>query len=143
MSQSLDEALRNARATSDGRVYRSVKLPPRAITLAAGVVAELGRPFCSLIVDKDEVSLMIPQEAVAAFETRLRLAEISALEYRLITLDVALAPELVGFIARVAAALAAAGVPVLTIAAHSRDHVFVPAADFDKAMLALKALRKD
>ena len=143
MSQTLGDALRNLRLHSDGRLYRSLHLPPKAITLAAAVVAEIGLPFCSLIADRDEVSLMIPQDALAAFDANLRLAEVSPLEYRLVTLDLALDPELVGFIARVAAALAAARIPVLTFAAHSRDHVFVPARDFDKAICTLRALRKD
>ena len=143
MSQTVADALRDLRLYSDERIYRLLKLPPKAITLAADILAEVGEPFCAMIADKDEATLLIPDDARAAFEARLRLAEASALEYRLITFDVELAPQLTGFIARIAEALAAAGIPVLTYAAYSRDHVFVPRADFDKAMKALGALQED
>lgn len=141
MSQSLDDILSNASLYSDGQSYRILK-PPNAITLAAGLVAEIGEPICALIVDKDEVSLMIPQEAQEAFSARLGEANVSDEAYRLITLEAVLAPDLVGLLARIAQALAAAGIPILTFAAFSRDHFFVQKADFDKAILALQKLQR-
>ncbi|MYE26058.1 MAG: ACT domain-containing protein [Chloroflexi bacterium] len=143
MSQTVDDVLRSAKLYSDGRLYRLVKLPQRAITLAAGIVAEIGRPYCALIVDKDEVTLLMPDEARADFRARLRQAQASERAYRLITLDLALDPELVGLIARLAAALAAVDIPILAFAAYSRDHLLVPAEDFDKAMRALSNLHKE
>ncbi len=141
MSQSVDDILRGASLYSDGQLYRLLKLPPNAITLAAGVVAEIGGPFCALIVDKDEVSLMIPEGAQEAYAARLREARLSEMEYRLITLEAVLDPNLVGLLARIAQALAAAGISILTFAAYSRDHFFVPNDDFDEAMLALRSLQ--
>lgn len=142
MSRSVDDILRNANLYSDELLYRLLKLPPNAITLAAGVVAEIGSPFCAFIVDKNEVSLMIPEGAQKAFNTRLREASISDKEYRLITLEAVLEPDLVGLLARIAQALATAGIPILTFAAYSRDHIFVPQEDFDKALLALQNLQR-
>jgi len=141
MSQSVDDVLRSASLYSDGQRYRILKLPPNAITLAAGLVAEIGRPFCAFIVDKDEVSVIIPAGAVAAFDTRLRAASVSDETYRLITLEAVLDPHLVGLLARIADALATAGIPILTFAAYSRDHIFVPQDHFDKAILALQTLQ--
>ena len=141
MSQSVDDILRGASLYSDGQLYRLLKLPPNAITLAAGVVAEIGQPFCALIVDKDEVSLMIPAEAQMAYAARLREAIASEVEYRLITLEAALEPDLVGLLALIAKELAAAGIPILSVAAFSRDHFFVRQADFDEAMLTLRSLQ--
>ena len=143
MIQTVDDVLRSVNLCSDGRLYRLLKLPPGAITLAAGIVAEIGQPYCALIVDKDEVTLLMPDEARADFRARLRQAEASEQAYRLITLDLALAPDLVGLIARLAAALAEVEIPILAFAAYSRDHLLVPAEDFDKAMRALSDLRKE
>lgn len=142
MNGSVDDILRGASWYSDGQRYRILKLPPNAITLAAGLVAEIGEPYCALIVDKDEVSLMIPQGARAAYSARLRAASLSDKEYRLITLEAALEPELVGLLARIAQALATAGIPILSFAAYSRDHFFVPQENFDQAILALKSLQR-
>ena len=143
MSQTVDEAFRRACLYSDGLIYRMLKLPPNAITLAAGVVAEIGSPYCALVVDKDEISLMLPDEAQKTFGARMRDAEISERQYRLITLDVMLEPDLVGFMARLANALAGAGIPLLSFAAYSRDHIFVPRDDFDAALRTLRQLQEE
>ena len=142
MSHSVDDVLRGASLYSDGQLYRILKLPPNAITLAAGLVAEIGLPYCALIVDKDEVSLMIPDGAQSVYSARLREARVSEREYRLITLEAVLEPELVGLIARIAQALASAGIPILTFAAYSRDHIFVSNDNFDRAILTLQTLQK-
>lgn len=142
MSQTVADALGRANLYSDGRIYRMLKLPPKAITLAAGVLAEIGLPFCALIVDKDEVTLMIADEAQKAYGARLHAAITSERENRLITLDAALAPELVGLMALIAESLASADIPILTFAAFSRDHLFVARDDFDRAMRTLKRLQE-
>lgn len=140
MTQTVDDALRAATLYSDGLLYVFVKLPARAITAAAGIIAEYGAPFCGLIVDKDEVTLMIPQDAFDDFSERLPGHVLADGRYRLITLDVALDANLIGFMARISAALAAAGVPIFPYAAYTRDHLFVPVEKFDLAMNALKTL---
>lgn len=143
MKQKVDDVLRRASLYSDGRRYRILKLPPNAAALAAGVVAEFALPFCALIVDKDEVTLMIPDEARSTLSDRLRGAIAGERAYRLITLDAALEPDLVGLMARIAAALAAAGIPILTFAAYSRDHVFVSSDDYEAAICALQRLQEE
>lgn len=141
MSQTIEEALRQAKLVVDAREYALLRLPPRAITAAAGVLAEISEPFSALIVDKDEVTLIIPAEAVPDFAARLRDHVAAASSYRLITLDVVLEPTLVGFMARISAALAAAGVSILPLAAYSRDHLLVPSAQADTARQALEKLQ--
>ena len=139
MAVALDEAIRSLNPTSDGADYRLLRLPPNGITLAAGVVAEARQPFCALVVDRHEVSLLLTDAAVQEFSRRLRDAQVSEIKYRLITLDVVLDPQLVGFMARISRALAQAGISVLPFAAFSRDHIAVAVHDFDKALAILKA----
>ena len=141
MAQTVQAALQAARFRTDGQPYRFVQLPANGITAAAGVVAEAGIPFCALLVDQDEVTLMLPEEVCQEFRKRLRFGIISDTVYRLITLDVTLEPALVGFMALISQALAEADISVMPFAAYSRDHIFVPAADFEKALSTLKALQ--
>ena len=141
MTQTAESALRDANLHSDGRVYRLLRLPPNAITLAAGVLAEAALPFSALIADKDEVTLLLPDAACQEFARRLRHATISEVAYRLITFDIELEPTLVGFIALASGTLADSGIPILTFAAYSRDHVFVRDTDFEAAMHALGELQ--
>ena len=98
-------------------------------------------PFSALIVDKDEVSLLLQSDLHQEFAKRLRQAEVSEQVYRLITFDAPLEPTLVGFIARISAVLADAGIPILTFAAYSRDHILVPAEYFEAGMWALRTLK--
>ncbi len=140
MAQTVEQALQQARLLVDEQDYLSLRLPARAITVAAGIIAEVGDPFCALIVDESEVTLIVPNDALPDFSARLRDHEIGKTPYRLLTFDVALEPELVGFMARVSAALAAAGVPIFPFAAYTRDHILVPAEKLDDAVAALLQL---
>ena len=139
MNKAVQQALQKAQLFSDGIDYSVIKLPARAITVAAGVVAEIGEAFCALIVDKDEVSLIIPVEAVSDFANRLKDHRASPTSYRLITFDLELDFTIFGFMAEVSKVLAEAEVPILPIAAFSRDHILVPTNQFD---IAIKALQK-
>jgi hypothetical protein len=140
MTQTVEQALIDAKPYTDGRAYVLVRLRPQAIMLAASVIAELSEPFCALVVDKDELTLLIPADALASFAQRLRDHAVSETSYRLITLDVALDPSLVGFLARISRALADAGVSIVAFGAYSRDHLLVPVSQFDKAWATVKTL---
>lgn len=134
--------LAQAEFYSDGEAYVLVKLHARAITAAASVIAEISDPFCALIVDKDEVSLVVPPDALEEFASRLRDAVTSTERYRLITVDIEVPLDAAGFMALLAGALAARQIPVFTYAAYSRDHLLVPEAQFDAALESLKHLAR-
>ncbi len=137
MPQTISDILSDATFYTDDQSYRFLKLPPNAITVAAGIVAEVGEPFCALLVDKDEITMMIPAEAADDFAERMPGHEFGE-TYRLITVIAVLEPDLIGFLAALSAELAAANVGFFPFAAYTTDHVFVPEAQFDTAMATLK-----
>ncbi len=141
MAQTVRQALQQAQLYTDDTLYSLIHLPPNGITAAAGILAEIAEPFSVLIADKDEVTLVIPAEAVDHFANRLRNHRVGEASYRLITFDLELEPTLIGFMARVAQALADVGVPILPVSAFSRDHLLVPADRFDAAWGALQSLQ--
>ena len=143
MPQTVEQVLQAAQLYTDNIEYRLIHLPPNAIMAAAGVIAEIGEPFAALLVDKDEVTLVIPAEAVEVFARRLREHHFGDSTYRLITFDLELEPTLTGFMARIATALASAKIPILPFAAFSRDHLLVPSAQFEAAWTTLKALQSN
>ncbi len=143
MPQTVQQALAAARLYTDDQTYRLVKLPPQAVTAAAGVLAEVGEPFAALMVDKDEVTLVLTSADLEDFGRRLPGHTSSTTAYRLITFDVVLEPTLIGFMARISAALASAGVSIMAFAAFSRDHLLIPADQFETAWNALKKLQAD
>lgn len=142
MTQTVDQALKAAQLYSDDYEYRLIKLPPNAVTVAAGIVAQAGNPFTALLVDKDEVSLLLEDEDFHEFGKRLRDHEVSETRYRLITFDVELDPTLVGFMAHISTALAEADISILTFAAFSRDHLFVSNDNYEQAMKTLQNLKE-
>jgi len=143
MVQTIEQALSQATFYTDNQPYTMIQLPATAIMAAAGVVAEIGEAFCALVVDKDEVTLLIPAEALEDFAKRLPGHAASVSPYRLITIDVALEPNLTGFMAVISAALGKAGVPIFPFAAYTRDHLFVPEDKFDIALATLNALKSE
>lgn len=143
MTQTIKQALKNATLYNDDYSYRFIKLPANAITAAASVVAQAGNPFTALLVDKDEVTLMLEDEDFHQYQKHMIDYEVSETHYRLITFDIVLDSSLVGFMAVVSAKLADAGISIMPFAAFSRDHIFVPAADYDKAIQALKDLQNE
>ena len=142
MPQTIQEALAAATFVTDNELYRFIKLPARAITAAAGIIAEISEPFCALIVDRDEVTLMIPDEAATDFADRLHGHELGE-TYRLITVDAKLEPDLLGFMAVMSRALADANVGVFPYAAYTRDHILVPAAQLETALKTLNQLKNE
>lgn len=121
--------------------YIIIKFPPTGITVAAGILAEIGDPFGTIVVDKDEVTLIIPADVMDDFSKRLRDIEKSADMYRLITLDIILDFSVIGFMAGISKALADAKISILPIAAFSRDHILVKASDFNHAWDILSKLK--
>lgn len=138
MTQTAEHVIGSTDFITDEREYRLLSLPPNRITLGAAIIAETGQPFSALLIDRYEVTLLLRDDVCQSYAKRLHAAAVSPQSYRLITFAEALEPELVGFMARIAEALAKAGVPILACAAYSRDHIFVPT---DKHASALKALR--
>lgn len=141
MGQTVQEVLQNAVFYTDNIEYRVIHLPPNAITVAAGIVAEVGEAFLALIVDKDEVTLVLDADSLTAFSKRLKGYTVGETHYRLITLDIELEPTLIGLMAHLSTALAKAGISILPFAAFARDHLLVPAQQFDLAMTTLQQLK--
>jgi len=141
MVTTIQAALQQSELYTDNVEYALIRLPTQAVTAAAGIVAEVGEPFAALLVDKDEITIVIPTELVTEFSGRIPEDAIADTRYRLITFDVELAPTLIGFMAKVSEALAAAGVSILPYAAFSRDHLLVPTEQIDLALKTLENLK--
>ncbi|MFN8379030.1 MAG: ACT domain-containing protein [Anaerolineae bacterium] len=140
MTQSALEALRGAQWYLDDQVYGVARLSSAAVTAAAAIIAEQERPFHALIVDKDEVTLVAPLDLFQIAAQRFAGLEIGSVHYRLVTLEVVFALDVVGIIAQIAPALAQAGIPILAISSFSRDHFLVPSDRANEALNVLRAL---
>ena len=118
-------SFRNATLYTDDKKYRIVRAPATAILAGAAILAELAEPFSALIADKDEITLILPADVWSHVASRLPEHATLPDDYRLITFDLVLESDLVGFMALVSRLLAEAGVSILPVAAYSRDHILV------------------
>ena len=89
-----------------------------------------------LLRDGREVTMLCEEEDWRTMRHAARDAKVEG-DFRLLTFDIELAWDVVGFLARVAEILAAAGVAVGALSAFSRDHLLVKQADLPKALRAL------
>lgn len=141
MAHTAETALKAAVFFTDSVTYSVIHLAPNGLLASAGIVAQIGTPFAALIVDHHEVTLVIEAEAISEFAARLRDHRVSEQAWRLITFDVVLDYPVFGFMARIATALAHAGISIMPYAAFERDHILVPEAQLDLALATLRDLQ--
>ena len=92
-------------------------------------------PFM-ILRDAYEVTLVIEAEDWRRIRHALRDAKVES-GYRLITLDIELPWDTVGYLARVTAILAAAGISVGALSSFSRDHLLIKQDDLPTALRVL------
>jgi uncharacterized protein len=89
-----------------------------------------------LLRDPFEVTLLLEEDDWRAMRHAARDARVEA-GFRLVTLDIELPWNVVGFLARVTELLAEAGVAVGALSAFSRDHLLIKQDDLGKALRVL------
>lgn len=92
-------------------------------------------PFM-ILMDKYEVTLVLDEIDLAKMRPGLEDAKIET-GYRLLTFDTVMDFDVIGFIAEVSRILAAAGIPILPLAAFSRDHILIKQTHLGTALKAL------
>lgn len=140
----VSEALQRGKFVTDEIPYSFLQLPPSRSDIALSLlssISESDNSFRGLLVDKDEITLMVRKDAVS--ESDQNGVHQASTDYRLITFDVVLDPNLVGFMNVITGVLAKERISVLPFAAYSRDHIFIQEPDFERAMSALKTLQSD
>ena len=88
------------------------------------------------IQDKSEITTIIERHKLPAEE----VIEVDEDDWRIITFDMLLPMNLVGFIAKISNAIAEESVSILYISAYSTDHLLVQEKDLQKATAKLKKL---
>ena len=87
------------------------------------------------IIDHNEITVIMDQTKVDEED----VIEIQK-DWKLLTFEMVLPFELVGFLATVSNAFAEEGIPIFTVSAYSTDHIFVSEKDLPKAKETLRTL---
>jgi len=118
--------------------YVLASLAPSLTGAAMALLGQQPAPgFTAVVLERDEVSVTLP-EVVWASSQLPRRAE--AGPFRVVTLDLDLDLDVCGFLAPAAAALAAAGIPIVPQCAFLKDHLLVPEAHLEAAVRVLEGL---
>jgi hypothetical protein len=119
--------------------YVLVSLDPALAREAASLVTRARPAFAALLVEREEASLTLPRALWRRSPIR-RKARAEAGPFRVLTFDLALELDTIGYIAPAAARLAASGVPIVPQCGYRTDHVLVRERDLARARRALRAL---
>jgi len=136
LSPELRKIFATTRLHGDGRGYAVVGLPRDQMRAATILFGGLAEPFAAMIVDQEEITIVMHDMDWSIGSRDLEGQRVER-DFRLITFDVVLAADTVGFTAVVSRLLAESGISLLPIAAYSRDHILVRARDFDRAWQVL------
>lgn len=114
------------------RASRVRRVPGHFVVARCGAVGESVR---HLMVSRDELetTVITRPEGLAACE----VLELNPDRWTLLAIDCAHPFYCVGFLARLTAALAAAGIDVLALSSFSRDQLLVKEAEAERALAAL------
>lgn len=134
----LREVFKETRLYTDDILYTIVHLPHTDLPEALAAFSEKPDPFTALLVDKDEVTWVVPTDRIRDIRSS-DATEISP-GWRLITFDAVLEHDLVGFMAAVSTELAEVGVSIFALSAFERDHILVRQMQFLTAWSTLSAL---
>lgn len=111
-------------------------LNPNERVLVLGLLSGVTAPFIQLIAEPDVLTLLLPQPDWRVLRPAFPHARVQA-PFRVISFDLDLPNDLVGFLAVASRALAEAGVPILAICGYSKDHILVREEHLERALAAL------
>jgi hypothetical protein len=101
----------------------------------AGISPRGASPFF-IFSDQFEVTLMLADQDLRLVRHAMSDERVET-GFRLITFNIVLDFDVVGFMSEVSRLLAGAGVPIIAVSAYSRDHILVKQDDLGRALAAL------
>lgn len=132
----LNYAFAQTKLHTDNTEYVIVSFGTEQVTGALFLFSRLGVPFSVAVVDKDEITLLLPWESWYQVRDEIEVYD-EARGYRLITFDTSTDLGLVGFIATLSDLLAEAGISIYSVSAFTRDHILVQEEDLGQAIKVL------
>lgn len=138
MKQSATELLRETRIEVDAATYALLSLTSEQweeLLRDPELSPRMTAPFM-IFYDGREVTLLLDEDDFAKVRGAGREAKVEA-GFRLLTFDVELEMNTVGYLALVAQLLADGNIPVVTLGAFSRDHFLIKQNDLAAALKIL------
>ena len=135
------DLLRRAKLVVSPETYHVVSLDHEAWNeiLSDPALSPLMRSEFLLFKDKWEVTLVLDSSDFANIRPGLGKAKVEN-GFRLLSFDIEMPFNVVGFMARVAGVMAESGISILPFSSFSRDHLLVSQEDLPSALKAFRGL---
>ena len=114
-------------------------LEPRERLLALRLLLGVAGSFWQFSVEPDVLTLVVAEGDWRELSHAFPRARVER-PYRVISFDLDLPADLVGFLATITQALAEAGVPLLAICGYTKDHLLVREEHLAAALAAIEAI---
>lgn len=122
--------------------YLLVSLPHQSLIDSMSVVSSAPGYFSAIVVERDEVSLTVEKDL---WKARAGAVRFHAAEgpFRVVTLELNLDLQTVGYLAPAAIRLAEAGISIIPQCAFLKDHLLVRASDAERTRMILEDLARE
>jgi len=120
--------------------YVIVSLPTASLSQAANIVARSTGTFAALVLERDEVSITLPETVWSAHAVK---ANAQDGPYRAVTFDLSLDLDVFGYFAQAAVRLANAKISIVPESAFLKDHVLIHERDLEQTVAILGRLIED
>jgi len=119
-----------------------VRLHPRERLVALQLLSRAGSDMVQFIAEPECLTMLLSERDWRELQPGFPNARIQRY-YRMISYAADLPDGLIGFLAAVTQALAAAGIPILAVCSFARDHILVQEHAAPAALLVLEQLARD
>ena len=120
--------------------YVIVSLPKSSLSQATSIVAMATGTFAALVLERDEVSLTLPEPVWTANAVKANAHDGPC---RALTFDLSLDLDVFGYFAQAALRLANAKISIVPESAYLKDHILVHERDLDQTVTILNKLIED
>ncbi len=138
-SSPVEQIFPHTRLYTDDIRYDIVHFPLNERKKALQLLDSGQSAFSTFIQDKDEITVVVPSAILTKLSDSPQGIDVSA-GWRLITFDIILEHDVIGFLAAISKCLAGVGVSIFALSAYERDHLLIPAGSFDTAWRTLTDL---
>lgn len=101
------------------------------------ILKKLNFDFFSFIQEEYQLTLILSKDEWEKIKNKIKNYRIQK-DYKLITFDVYLTPDVIGFIATIAEILAKNNISILIVSSFSKDHVLVKKSDLSNTLKVLE-----
>lgn len=119
--------------------YWLISVAPEQLTLAAQTLRQVTSSFAALVLERDEVSLTLPEEAWQKCSAQFVNAKVAG-PYCALTFDLNIELSVSGYLLPAAERLAEAGISIVPQCAFLKDHLLLQEEDTVRAMAIMQQM---